>query len=121
MIVINLSLFCQRSDKFCKYSCFFVSINTRTYFSKPSSFLTFRFYFMGLPCEINQHLLPDSCGFCLNFVKSMYPSRNEHSENCTFLSCTVPKLQLPNLWTLWPGHQTIAIYGILKLLLFSQF
>ena len=58
---------------------------------------------------------PDPHGFCSNFVRWMDPSRNKNPENLITLSCAVQKLWPPEVWTLWPGYQTIKISVILKL------
>ena len=81
-------------------------------------------YSWVIPCEMDQiseKFPPDPHGFCWNFVKSIYPSRNENPKNFIVFSWTVPKLQPPKLWTFLPGYWIIAIYGILKMLLFRKF
>ena len=54
-----------------------------------------------IPCEMDQiseKFPPDLHGFCWHFFQSMYPTRNENSENFIIFSWTVPKLQPPKLW-----------------------
>ena len=55
------------------------------------------------------------------FVRWMHPSKNEIPENVIILLCATQKLWPPELWTLWSGYQTIKIFVILRLLLFSYF
>ena len=78
-----------------------------------------------IPCEFTRILKifpPDPHGFSWNFVRwIMHPSRNENPENFIILSCAVQKLWPTEMWSFYPGYQTIIFIFILKLLLFSHF
>ena len=55
-----------------------------------------------IPCEFTRILKifpPDPHGFSWNFVRWMYPSRNENPENFIILSCAVQKLWPTEMWS----------------------